>query len=539
MHTTASHPIAIEDTSSEEIASEQKAPKSQATRYHDMDSLRAAMMLLGLVFHAAWFFQPLWFGHTLSDSGAGIGYSYFFNWVHQFRMQVFFLIAGFFACLLINKRGYFGFAKNRTSRVILPFALAMLTIFPLMKLQMIRGGLISGRIISDESVWTQFWTAMTTIDWPNEWPIHLWFLETLVLIYGIAILLWFAFEYALDRSGKLRRQLSELLNRVTTSHFGPFVLAIPVGACIAYDLTWLGIDTGPLKPLWAGVLAYWVFFAVGWCLFSNPKLIETFVGRWPAYLLIGSVLSFGLTGYFNRILMDGRISWFYPLITDSEIDYPSLRSKLLAAADEADPDPSHLTVWQQLSPTYQEFVRTQTNPNSDQLTGFTTELTMAIVFNPEFSFDQAADLSGTESDPIENRETLSQVTQGAVFGKWPVPMWIRTAYFYGYGLATWLMTFAMLGLFRRFFSNPSAGMRYLADSSYWLYLIHLPIQFELSLYLAPWEANSFLKFLIYNLLTFALTIPTYHYLVRSTWLGKLLNGRTYSRQLASPTPAPN
>ena len=89
------------------------------------------------------------------------------------------------------------------------------------------------------------------------------------------------------------------------------------------------------------------------------------------------------------------------------------------------------------------------------------------------------------------------------------------------------MTFAMLGLFRQFFSNPSPTIRYLADSSFWLYLIHLPLQFELSIYLAPWEANGLLKFAIYNVLTFAISLPTYHYLVRPTWIGVLLNGRRY------------
>ena len=44
-----------------------------------------------------------------------------------------------------------------------------------------------------------------------------------------------------------------------------------------------------------------------------------------------------------------------------------------------------------------------------------------------------------------------------------------------YALAIWTTTFAMIGLALRFLSGFSATRRYLADASYWLYLIHLPI----------------------------------------------------------------
>jgi hypothetical protein len=40
----------------------------------------------------------------------------------------------------------------------------------------------------------------------------------------------------------------------------------------------------------------------------------------------------------------------------------------------------------------------------------------------------------------------------------------------------------------------------------------------------PWHWLH--KSLFYALVSFAIMMPSYHYLVRSTWLGKLLNGRT-------------
>lgn len=47
------------------------------------------------------------------------------------------------------------------------------------------------------------------------------------------------------------------------------------------------------------------------------------------------------------------------------------------------------------------------------------------------------------------------------------------------------------------------------------------------MYLAPIELGFYGKFAAYNVLLVAVLMPTYHYFVRSTWIGQLLNGRRY------------
>ena len=42
------------------------------------------------------------------------------------------------------------------------------------------------------------------------------------------------------------------------------------------------------------------------------------------------------------------------------------------------------------------------------------------------------------------------------------------------------LTAGSLGLFLRFVRNESAGWRYLSDSSYWVYIVHLPLVFHLT-----------------------------------------------------------
>ena len=44
----------------------------------------------------------------------------------------------------------------------------------------------------------------------------------------------------------------------------------------------------------------------------------------------------------------------------------------------------------------------------------------------------------------------------------------------------WSMCFAFIGLTHRYLSQPRKSIRYLADSAYWVYWVHLPITFKLS-----------------------------------------------------------
>jgi hypothetical protein len=87
--------------------------------------------------------------------------------------------------------------------------------------------------------------------------------------------------------------------------------------------------------------------------------------------------------------------------------------------------------------------------------------------------------------------------------------------------------FGTLGLFQVRFSTQSAAWRYVADSAYWIYLAHLPLVAALQVWLAarPWPGS--LKFVTVNAVTFALMFASYHYFVRSTFIGQVLNGRRY------------
>lgn len=92
-------------------------------------------------------------------------------------------------------------------------------------------------------------------------------------------------------------------------------------------------------------------------------------------------------------------------------------------------------------------------------------------------------------------------------------------------LFSWLVVFGAIGAASRLFRRPSPALSYLADSSYWVYLVHMPILGLLQgdLYLVPghaaWKAPAVL------LGTLAICLGSYQCLVRHTAIGRGLHGR--------------
>ena len=114
-------------------------------RYHDLDALRAFAMLLGIILHAILAFgQPGWPGYApqndahwvvpavVSEVADVVGteapekfspYKFCFTAIHGFRMQLFFVVSGFFTAMLWSTRGTKELLKHRAKRILLPLAI--------------------------------------------------------------------------------------------------------------------------------------------------------------------------------------------------------------------------------------------------------------------------------------------------------------------------------------------------------------------------------------------------------------------------------
>lgn len=106
-------------------------------------------------------------------------------------------------------------------------------------------------------------------------------------------------------------------------------------------------------------------------------------------------------------------------------------------------------------------------------------------------------------------------------------------------LAIFASTFAVLALALRFASGRSAVRRYLADSSYWVYLIHLPLVMVGQVLVVNAALPWFVKFGLVIGGTMVLSLLTYELLIRHSFMGRWLNGRRVPwRRAAAPVVVP-
>ena len=69
-------------------------------------------------------------GWTFRDPSTHVVWTYLLYFIHIFRMPIFFVMAGFFAALLYQRRGTKRMALNRFTRILVPFIVGWLIILP-------------------------------------------------------------------------------------------------------------------------------------------------------------------------------------------------------------------------------------------------------------------------------------------------------------------------------------------------------------------------------------------------------------------------
>ncbi len=110
------------------------------------------------------------------------------------------------------------------------------------------------------------------------------------------------------------------------------------------------------------------------------------------------------------------------------------------------------------------------------------------------------------------------------------PGFTKNAFAYLFGVAAWGWGLGLTGAALRFLSNYSAVRRYIADASYWIYLAHLPVVAAFQVWVGHWPLHWGVKYPFILVASFAVLFLSYHFLVRPTFIGKLLNGRKYPRK---------
>lgn len=107
------------------------------------------------------------------------------------------------------------------------------------------------------------------------------------------------------------------------------------------------------------------------------------------------------------------------------------------------------------------------------------------------------------------------------------------------GLLAWYLSFlCLLGAYR-FLNKQNRVLRYIADGSYWVYIVHLPIVFYLQAIFHNIDLPLIYEFCLISAVTLGIGYLSYAILVRHTPIGWLLNGRKKKAKMAASNNPPS
>ena len=269
---------------------------TKTEREYFLDSIRACLMLLGVPFHVSLIYSSQkW---AVNSSDASLWLTTLNDFIHAFRMQVFFVISGYFSYMLYLRYQPRRFLKVRLERVGIP----MLTAVPLITLPQ----------FFMLKAWTSKyadWSALPPYAKFNNlmWELisHLWFLLVLLILTTLGMITF--------------RWLRDQKRNIDYQHVGWGKLALGL---LFWGLMWgafrrVVFYTNPTllsDALFNFVvmqsLFYLPFFMLGALSWKHQALKQLFVRVNPV-LFIGAVLL--LVAYIVNQRTSSGEGWLYEL----------------------------------------------------------------------------------------------------------------------------------------------------------------------------------------------------------------------------------
>lgn len=284
--------------------------ETRRARRSDIDLLRVVACYLSFPFHSAVIFGLFPFYHVKSKDQSA-AFDVFVDFLHQWRMPLFFLVAGWSALAVLPRRTTGAFLLERVKRLLVPFAFGVILLCPIIKYIERSGGIDlrpDGARFGEEFTLSffeflpRFFGNLNQFSWS-----HLWFLVYLMVLSVV----WLP-----------------LLRRISAMR------PLDGVGWICLPLALLVLVQAALRPIfgewpnlvtdWASLAFYSVFFLGGALLARHPGLEDTVRRNWPwfgaaglvAYLgramiaealwrdVLGAVVAWGvvlaLVGFFRR-----------------------------------------------------------------------------------------------------------------------------------------------------------------------------------------------------------------------------------------------
>ncbi|OGB26650.1 MAG: acyltransferase [Burkholderiales bacterium RIFCSPLOWO2_02_FULL_57_36] len=259
---------------------------NQSQRLHSLDNLRAVMMWLGIVLHAASNHMTQQSPMPWRDRETSLGADLIILFIHSFRMPVFFIVAGFFVALLVSRRGFAAMLKHRLRRIALPFAIFWPPLFAGTGALV----LIYMHIMIRGSV--GFDLALISTKLPHQPLIntlHLWF---------IYYLLWFC--VLTTAFGLLSRHIPDAVRSacagvwkaLASNWWGIIVLTVPLATIGAFHEAGMLVPSGSFIPQFDELVHNGLFFVFGWYLHRHQDMLLPLYSRNCWYYAAAGLLPF-------------------------------------------------------------------------------------------------------------------------------------------------------------------------------------------------------------------------------------------------------
>lgn len=270
--------------------------------YHDIDGARSVLMFLSVALHAGTVYAPArpWITQNTARHD-------FFDWLifgfHMFITPTFFFVGGFFAVLLLKRRAIGDFLQNRLLRTGLPLVTIALT------LNMVEHYLrwVDNRAPGEAGgpgVLNWLGSEAFVNVWASgQWQLHLWFLVSLLPMFGLAALI----HGALPKASRLRSGSVKLADWLGKMSSGSLVF-VAVLLCLAaantanyaiasqvpgsYNLIAPGFQS------WYKLVSEFPFFVIGVLAALSPRFLNSLF-EWRTWMPYAAAVALLLQPYSN------------------------------------------------------------------------------------------------------------------------------------------------------------------------------------------------------------------------------------------------
>ncbi len=232
-------------------------------RFCYLDFSRSLLFFLGIVLHAAFL--------CVERNGS---FQSIHDAIHSFRMEAFYLIAGFFSALSLNRKPAAAYLKKRIIRLGVPFLFGALVVDTLSN-------------CANHWDWNDFGLEFSRTYWlRGDWLEHLWFLPTLLAYTGVLVLgrsIWPRVTAGLNHP---RFSLSFMITVTCLLYFGAIhvVTVVPEQAKLNTFLSIYKTEH------------YAVFFALGYVFFHRREMLEQIISH--PWLNAANVVAYTVVSMF-------------------------------------------------------------------------------------------------------------------------------------------------------------------------------------------------------------------------------------------------